>query len=201
MLVLNNLKRSGRGDECWKVPKPQSGCKLRRGMSRNPIRGASCASERRRAADGPSELRLNVGWQEEKRRRAPVSEVRWTLPESTNRTTALHRRGWIVATRSEPSRQKRNGAVEFKGQGSTAVNVCQELLVSDSNGRRELRRWGSSGRRERVCGRGGIRKNCGNLWKNQTPPQRRHVFALDRFSGTVLWVPSRFSRRLEAGCH
>jgi len=26
---------------------------------------------------------------------------------------------------------------------------------------------GSSWRRERVCGRGGIRKNCENLWKNQ----------------------------------
>jgi hypothetical protein len=32
-----------------------------------------------------------------------------------------------------------------------------------------LRRWGSRWPRERVCGRGGIRKNCGNLWKNQRP--------------------------------
>ncbi len=29
-----------------------------------------------------------------------------------------------------------------------------------------LTQWGSSWGRERVCGRGGIRKNCGNLWKN-----------------------------------
>jgi hypothetical protein len=28
-----------------------------------------------------------------------------------------------------------------------------------------LTQWGSSWRRERACGRGGIRKNCGNLWK------------------------------------
>ena len=32
-----------------------------------------------------------------------------------------------------------------------------------------LTQWGSSWRRERVCGRGGIRKNCGNLWKRQKP--------------------------------
>ncbi len=30
-----------------------------------------------------------------------------------------------------------------------------------------LTQWGSSWLRERVCGRGGIRKNCGNLWKSQ----------------------------------
>jgi len=28
-----------------------------------------------------------------------------------------------------------------------------------------LTQWGSSWGRERVCGRGWIRKNCGNLWK------------------------------------
>jgi len=56
-------------------------------------------------------------------------------------------------------------SAEFIDYGSTIVNACQGLLVSDSNGRRELRRWGTSWRRERVCGRGGIRKNCGNLWK------------------------------------
>jgi Arc/MetJ family transcription regulator len=46
-----------------------------------------------------------------------------------------------------------------------------------------LTQWGSSWRRERVCGRGGIRKNCGNLWKSQkhislsnrvTPATRRN---------------------------
>src|SRR5882762_7468624 len=30
-----------------------------------------------------------------------------------------------------------------------------------------LTQWGSSWPRERVCGRGGIRKNCGNLWKGK----------------------------------
>src|SRR5260370_41018303 len=29
-----------------------------------------------------------------------------------------------------------------------------------------LTQWGSSWPRERVCGRGGIRKNCGKLWKS-----------------------------------
>ena len=38
-----------------------------------------------------------------------------------------------------------------------------------------LTQWGSSWPRERVCGRGGIRKNCGNLWKRQKPQvQNRH---------------------------
>jgi len=32
-----------------------------------------------------------------------------------------------------------------------------------------LTQWGTSWPRERVCGRGGIRKNCGNLWKSQRP--------------------------------
>ena len=30
-----------------------------------------------------------------------------------------------------------------------------------------LTQWGASRRRERVCGRGGIRRNCGNLWKRE----------------------------------
>src|SRR5216683_1205262 len=34
-----------------------------------------------------------------------------------------------------------------------------------------LTQWGSSWPRERVCGRGAIRKSCGNLWKNW----KRHV--------------------------
>jgi hypothetical protein len=33
--------------------------------------------------------------------------------------------------------------------------------------RRELRRRGTSWLRERGCGRGGIRKNYGNLWKSK----------------------------------
>jgi hypothetical protein len=32
-----------------------------------------------------------------------------------------------------------------------------------------LRQWGTSWPRERVCRTGGIRKNCGNLWKSQKP--------------------------------
>jgi hypothetical protein len=32
-----------------------------------------------------------------------------------------------------------------------------------------LTQWGSSWWMERVCGRGGIRMNCGNLWKSQRP--------------------------------
>jgi hypothetical protein len=32
-----------------------------------------------------------------------------------------------------------------------------------------LTQWGSSWRRERVCGRGGIRKNCGKVLKKQRP--------------------------------
>jgi hypothetical protein len=34
-----------------------------------------------------------------------------------------------------------------------------------------LTQLGSSWSRERVCGRGGIRKNCGNLWKKVKSPR------------------------------
>src|SRR5216683_2873806 len=34
-----------------------------------------------------------------------------------------------------------------------------------------LTQWGPSWPRERVCGRGGIRENCGNLWKSQRPKE------------------------------
>ncbi len=34
-----------------------------------------------------------------------------------------------------------------------------------------LTQWGLSCSMERVCGRGGIRKNCGNLWKSQKPKE------------------------------
>src|SRR6266704_4598056 len=45
-----------------------------------------------------------------------------------------------------------------------------------------LTQWGSSWPRERVCGRGRIRKNCGNLWKNQSrvPPGPRAAGSLRR---------------------
>ncbi len=35
-----------------------------------------------------------------------------------------------------------------------------------------LTQWGSSWWMERVCGRGGIQTNCGNLWKSQKPHVR-----------------------------
>jgi len=46
-----------------------------------------------------------------------------------------------------------------------------------------LTQWGTSWPRERVCERGGIRKNCGNLWKRQRPKAVNSpdsVGALDR---------------------
>jgi hypothetical protein len=36
-----------------------------------------------------------------------------------------------------------------------------------------LTQWGSSWGRERACGRGGIRKNCGNLWKSARGSSQR----------------------------
>jgi len=49
--------------------------------------------------------------------------------------------------------------------------VARELILVKNNllvirmGVAGLTQWSSSWRRERVCGRGGIRKNCGKLWK------------------------------------
>src|SRR6266487_1293700 len=34
-----------------------------------------------------------------------------------------------------------------------------------------LTQWGPSWPRERVCGRGAIRENCGNRWKSQRPKE------------------------------
>src|SRR6266849_4195406 len=34
--------------------------------------------------------------------------------------------------------------------------------------------WGASWSRERVCGRGAIRKNCGNLWKSKARTLENH---------------------------
>src|SRR5713226_9226259 len=47
-------------------------------------------------------------------------------------------------------------------RGLRAVKVNLLVIRMDVAG---LTQWGTSWRRERVCGRGGIRKNCGNLWK------------------------------------
>jgi hypothetical protein len=80
-------------------------------------------------------------------------EKRW-------QATALHRREW---------------ARTIKEHGSMMVtHVTNNLLVilMDVAG---LTQWGSSWRRERVCGRGGIRKNCGNLWKTKTPCGKRRI--------------------------
>ncbi len=38
-----------------------------------------------------------------------------------------------------------------------------------------LTQRGSSGPRERVCGRDGIRKSCGNPWKSEKPRPSRRV--------------------------
>jgi hypothetical protein len=52
----------------------------------------------------------------------------------------------------------------------------------------ELTQWGSSWRRERVCGRGGIRKNCGNLWKSQ-----KHISLKSRYAGHAQKQYTNFS--------
>ncbi len=45
-----------------------------------------------------------------------------------------------------------------------------------------LTQWGPSWPGERACGRGGIRKNCGNLWKNQRPQEvNRAAFQAEAF--------------------
>src|SRR5258708_4851711 len=58
--------------------------------------------------------------------------------------------------------------------------------------------WGTSWGRERVCGRGGIRKNCGNLWKRENPEAEaattHRVTAL-----RVLQRPKREHRRWGEG--
>src|SRR5712691_8792820 len=43
-----------------------------------------------------------------------------------------------------------------------------------------LTQWGSSWSRERVCGRGAIRQNCGNLWKSEEPYVPRRSFRKQR---------------------
>src|SRR6266571_8609568 len=47
-------------------------------------------------------------------------------------------------------------------RGLTPVKDNLLVILMDVAG---LTQWGSSWSRERVCGRGAIRKNCGNLWK------------------------------------
>jgi hypothetical protein len=55
--------------------------------------------------------------------------------------------------------------------------VARELMVFKGNllvirmDVAGLTQWGSSWPMERVCGRGGIRKNCGNVWKGQRPEE------------------------------
>src|SRR5713101_4079360 len=64
-----------------------------------------------------------------------------------------------------------------------------------------LTQWGPSWRRERVCGRGGIRKNCGNLWKRQRPHvshDAEHWPAEARTRAS--WcLPARGGEKLEGG--
>ena len=60
--------------------------------------------------------------------------------------------------------------------------VVRGLMLVKSNllvirmGVAGLTQWGSSWRRERACGRGGIRKNCGNLWKELNVAHARSGF-------------------------
>ena len=55
--------------------------------------------------------------------------------------------------------------------------VAQELMLVKDNllvirmDVAGLTQWGSSWTSERVYGRGGIRENCGNLWKSQRPKE------------------------------
>src|SRR5258708_5163628 len=51
-----------------------------------------------------------------------------------------------------------------------------------------LSRWGTSWRRERACGRGGIRKNCGNLWKSFKSPIFRTARKVGRLSEAVFYL-------------
>jgi Arc/MetJ family transcription regulator len=66
---------------------------------------------------------------------------------------------------------RRNGAEN--GLELSRNSIARRLIRIKGNllvirmGVAGLTQWASSGWRERVCGRGGIRKNCGNLWKSQ----------------------------------
>jgi hypothetical protein len=64
---------------------------------------------------------------------------------------------------------RKNGGED--GLELSKAMVARELMLVKSNllvirmGVAGLTQWGSSWWGERVCGRGGVRKNCGNLWK------------------------------------
>ncbi len=64
-------------------------------------------------------------------------------------------------------------------RGLTPVKDNLVVIRMDVAG---LTQWGSSWPRERVCGRGGIRENCGNLWKSQ----KRHLSPRAGMAGKTL---------------
>ncbi len=66
--------------------------------------------------------------------------------------------------------------------GRRLMPVKSNLLVIRM-GVAGLTQWGSSWRRERACGRGGIRKNCGKVWKSKMWPMNGRDF-----TNTSKWV-------------
>ncbi|SRR5216683_1405989 len=90
-----------------------------------------------------------------------------------------------LAVMGVPLKKKQNNEVKMQRKENSVENgpllsntmiargltpVKDNLLVirMDVAG---LTQWGPSWPRERVCGRGGIRENCGNLWKSQRPKE------------------------------
>jgi hypothetical protein len=108
------------------------------GMSRSPTRDANCRSEC-----------PNVGTSKAGERRRLGSGGSGRYRDSGQREALL----------SPPSES-------CKHYSKTVPEVkCNLLAIRIGVG--YLTQRGASWRRERVCGRGGIRKNCGNLWKTR----------------------------------
>jgi hypothetical protein len=69
-------------------------------------------------------------------------------------------------------RWRTKGGAPFSAKGKDKSSITQKVLTVKDNyvvirmGVAGLTQWGPSWRRERVSGRGGIRKDCGNLWKS-----------------------------------
>jgi len=72
--------------------------------------------------------------------------------------------------------ERTKGGAPFSARGKDKSTISQKVLEGKNNyvvirmSVGYLTQWRSSWPRERVCGRGGIRKNCGNLWKNKKGP-------------------------------
>jgi len=75
--------------------------------------------------------------------------------------------------RVKTERERTKGGTPFSARGKDKGTISQKVLEGKDNyvvirmSVGYLTQWGSSWPRERVCGRGGIRKNCGNPWKNK----------------------------------